>query len=228
MERGKFPTKLVIDRQAIDDPSAYPITVFLSDDSRHTTNGATDLTNGNREGIREQTVVKARYVVGCDGAKSWTRNEMGVDVSLEQSDSVWGLYINQCSHLLPLNCILGVLDVIPKTNFPDIRKACTVRSALSGSLLLEPREGRLIRLYVHLDSVTAKQDSNFDKLTDSPEKIATVARNIMSPFTFDYTTIEWWSSYHVKQQVANKLSISDRVFLAGDAVRKCFCLDLCF
>lgn len=115
---------------------------------------------------------------------------------------------------------VGVIDIIPKTNFPDIRKACTIRSASSGSLLIEPREGRLVRFYVHLENVAANQGSSFDKSTCSPEKIASIARNIMFPYELEYSVLEWWSAYHVKQQVANSLGASNRVFIAGDAVRK--------
>ena len=114
MERGKFPTRLVIDHQAVNDPSAYPITVWLAHDPQQTTNGTTDLTDENPQGIQEQTVVRARYVVGCDGAKSWTRKEMGIDVRREESDSTWGLYINLCSHLFTLIAFQGSLTLYPR------------------------------------------------------------------------------------------------------------------
>lgn len=42
----------------------------------------------------------------------------------------------------------------------------------------------------------------------------------MFPYKLEYSVLEWWSAYHVKQQVANTLGSSNRVFIAGDAVRK--------
>ena len=87
-------------------------------------------------------------------------------------------------------------------------------------MMLEPREGRLVRFYVHLGNLSGDQGSGFDRSVHSPEKIANVAQKIIAPFTLEYNILEWWSAYAVKQQVANQMSKFSRIFLAGDAVRK--------
>ncbi|KAL9037445.1 MAG: hypothetical protein Q9214_005703 [Letrouitia sp. 1 TL-2023] len=40
----------------------------------------------------------------------------------------------------------------------------------------------------------------------------------MFPYKLEYSVLEWWSAYHVKQQVAKILGAFNRVFIAGDAV----------
>jgi phenol 2-monooxygenase len=54
-------------------------------------------TNG-RAGTRE--TVRAKYMIGCDGAHSWTRTQLGYSLEGEQTDYIW-----------------GVLDIIPITDF---------------------------------------------------------------------------------------------------------------
>ena len=51
-----------------------------------------------RAGTRE--TVRAKYMIGCDGAHSWTRRQLGYSLEGEQTDYIW-----------------GVLDIIPITDF---------------------------------------------------------------------------------------------------------------
>jgi len=44
--------------------------------------------------------VHAKYVIGCDGARSWTRRALGFELQGEATDFVW-----------------GVMDIIPLTDF---------------------------------------------------------------------------------------------------------------
>lgn len=116
--------------------------------------------------------------------------------------------------------ILGVLDAIPLSNFPDVRKSTMIQSKSSGNIQLEPREGRLVRVYVQLKDEPFDNGVAFDKSTYSPEKIVAIAQEIIFPFTFDSKQIKWWSAYRIKQQVANQMDVFNRVFIAGDAVRE--------
>jgi phenol 2-monooxygenase (NADPH) len=78
--------------------------------------------------------VKAKYVVGCDGAHSTVRESIGCKPQGEGHDKAW-----------------GVMDVLAVTDFPDIRSKCSIQSAASGNILLIPREGGyLFRLYVDM------------------------------------------------------------------------------
>ena len=78
--------------------------------------------------------VKARYVVGCDGARSSVRTSIGRELHGDSANHAW-----------------GVMDVLAVTDFPDIRCKCLIHSAHEGNILVIPREGGyLVRLYVEL------------------------------------------------------------------------------
>ena len=47
------------------------------------------------------------------------------------------------------------------------------------------------------------------------------ARKIISPYTLEVGSCSWWSAYRVGQRVGERFGANNRVFLVGDAVRKC-------
>ena len=71
--------------------------------------------------IRE---VKARYVVGCDGARSTVLKSLGRALRGDSANQAW-----------------GVMDVLAVTDFPDIRLKCLIQSANEGNIVVIPREG---------------------------------------------------------------------------------------
>ena len=85
--------------------------------------------------------VKARYVVGCDGARSIVRQSLGRVLRGDSANQAW-----------------GVMDVLAVTDFPDVRMKCLIQSAHEGSILIIPREGGyLVRIYVELDKLNAER-----------------------------------------------------------------------
>src|SRR5215831_12454781 len=81
--------------------------------------------------------VAARYVVGCDGARSMVRTAIGRELAGDSANHAW-----------------GVMDALAVTDFPDIRCKTLIQSANDGSLLIIPREGGyLLRLYVELTTL---------------------------------------------------------------------------
>src|SRR5215475_1478566 len=81
--------------------------------------------------------IKARYVVGCDGARSIVRTSIGRELHGDSANHAW-----------------GVMDVLAVTDFPDIRCKSLIQSAHEGSVLIIPREGGyLFRLYVELTTL---------------------------------------------------------------------------
>src|SRR6185295_13271452 len=78
--------------------------------------------------------VKARYVVGCDGARSIVRTSIGRELRGDSANHAW-----------------GVMDVLATTDFPDIRCKSFLQSANDGTIIIIPREGGyLFRLYIEL------------------------------------------------------------------------------
>jgi phenol 2-monooxygenase len=85
----------------------------------------------------ETEAVRARFVIGCDGARSTVRARLGHTLRGDSANQAW-----------------GVMDVLATTDFPDIRLKAAIHSANAGSVLIIPREGGyLVRLYIELDAL---------------------------------------------------------------------------
>ncbi|KAF2276312.1 2-polyprenyl-6-methoxyphenol hydroxylase [Westerdykella ornata] len=144
-----------------------------------------------REGLRQ--VWEAKYVLGCDGAHSTVRHSLGYRMIGDTSDTVW-----------------GVMDIFPRTNFPDIRRKCTIHSS-SGNLLIIPREGgSMVRFYIQLP---AGSQAKAVKLAD----LQTTAKKIFQPYDMEIAETFWWSAYSIGQRLAEQFHKGYRVFLTGDA-----------
>ncbi|KAH9206669.1 FAD binding domain-containing protein [Leptodontidium sp. 2 PMI_412] len=225
VERGVIPESLSIDANFTDSANEYPVSVTLRHMLEEGTvpeeihgshasgvpNGlfrsnltaddtASLLENAQSSTSTRSEKVLAKYVVGCDGAHSWTRRQIGVVMEGEQTDLVW-----------------GVMDIIPITDFPDIRYRCTVRSQEFGSMMIIPRENKLVRLYIQ---ITEKDGTgNCVKRSDiSPEILLKSAQKILAPYKLSYKHCHWWTAYGIGQRVGSSFSVQNRVFLAGDAV----------
>ncbi|KAJ7060518.1 FAD binding domain-containing protein [Mycena amicta] len=150
-----------------------------------------------REVARTETI-KAKYVVGCDGARSWTRKQLGYKLEGDSANIFW-----------------GVMDARPITDLPDIRVKVVLHSAESGSLLAVPRERNIVRFYIQLAKLEAGK--TLDPSMQRLDTIIESARNIMAPYTLECPAVEWWSVYEIGQRLCRTVSYKNRVFLAGDA-----------
>ncbi|KAJ5577451.1 uncharacterized protein N7459_006415, partial [Penicillium hispanicum] len=131
----------------------------------------------------------------CDGAHSVVRKALGYKMIGDSSDAVW-----------------GVMDMVPRTNFPDIRKKSTVRSG-AGNILIIPREGdseNLTRFYIELAPGTNAKDVTLENLQHQ-------AQTILEPYQVEFIETVWWSAYAIGQRHADFFHKDYRVFLAGDA-----------
>jgi phenol 2-monooxygenase len=110
------------------------------------------------------------------------------------------------------DAVWGVMDMVPRTDFPDIRKKTTIRSA-AGNLLIIPREGdayNLTRFYIELPPGTKAKEVKLEDLQQS-------AKAILSQYKIEFTETVWWSAYSIGQRHADFFHKDYRVFLAGDA-----------
>ena len=175
--------------------SQYPVTVTL----QHVK---------ELEATGQASTIRAKYVVGCDGARSRTRAAIGRELVGDVTTETW-----------------GVMDALAVTDFPDIRLKCAINSATHGNVLIIPREGGyLVRFYIELDEA-----SDADMLATrsvTPEKLTEVANRIMHPYTLDIKHVGWWSVYEIGQRLCERFddvptdqlpSRLPRVFIAGDA-----------
>ena len=194
---GLHATDIEIDTSQLDTSGAseYPVTVTVAHLKEFEETG-------------ETSTIRARYVVGCDGARSGVRTAIGRELVGDPMNQSW-----------------GVMDVLAVTDFPDIRLKCAIHSANQGNILIIPREGGyLVRLYIELDNV--RDQDMLDNRSVTPEKLAAVANRILHPYTVEVRDVGWWSVYEIGQRLCDKFDdvpaeeTADRlprVFIAGDA-----------
>jgi phenol 2-monooxygenase (NADPH) len=177
-----------------DNTQLYPVTVRL------------ERTDPEHAGQVE--TVTARYVVGCDGARSAVRQALGRTLSGDSANQAW-----------------GVMDVLAVTDFPDIRFKALIQSANEGNILIIPREGGyLVRIYVEMDKLAANERVGGRNIT--VDHLIAAAQRILRPYTLDVKEVAWWSVYEIGQRLCDKFddvpddqisARNPRVFIAGDA-----------
>ncbi|MBO9554466.1 FAD-binding monooxygenase [Cellulomonas sp.] len=158
--------------------------------------------------VGTEKVVRARYVVGADGAHSGVRRAIGCTRLGQDAAHAW-----------------GVMDVLAVTDFPDIRLKCAIQSGTGGSILLIPREGgHLFRMYVDLGEV--RRETHGEVRSTTIEQIIDHANAILHPYSLDVKDVAWHSVYEVGHRVTDRFddvpveeigTRSPRVFIEGDA-----------
>ncbi len=177
-----------------DDQDGFPISATIAHE------------DGEQAGKLE--TIHARYVVGCDGARSTVRQCIGRALEGDSANQAW-----------------GVMDVLAVTDFPDIRFKALIQSANEGNLLIIPREGGyLVRLYVELDKLNENERVASQNITI--DHLIAAATRILHPFALEVKEVAWWSVYEIGQRLCDKFDdvpateVSrriPRVFIAGDA-----------
>jgi phenol 2-monooxygenase len=155
-----------------------------------------------------ERTIRARYVLGADGARSPVRQAIGRRLEGKQAKHAW-----------------GVMDVLAVTDFPDIRTKCAIQSHDGGSILLIPREGgHLFRMYVDLGEVDEDDAGRVRGTTI--DQIVAQANQILHPYVLDVRHVAWSSVYEVGHRLTDRFDDVDadeagtrtpRVFIAGDA-----------
>lgn len=183
-------SRRVKDVQVDRSRSDYPVTVTL------------ERVDAPFEGHEE--IVHARYVVGCDGARSNVRRAIGRELVGDSANHAW-----------------GVMDVLATSNFPDIRHKVAIQSD-KGNILIIPREGGfLTRFYVEMDKLDQNQRVAQRGIT--VEQLIEAAQKVLHPYTLDVKEVAWWSVYEIGQRICKQYDDSNRpeeeprVFIAGDA-----------
>jgi phenol 2-monooxygenase len=156
----------------------------------------------------EVETVRARYVVGCDGAHSTVRRSIGLAMEGDSANRAW-----------------GVMDVLAVTDFPDIRLKTVIQSATDGSLLIIPREGGyMVRMYIELDELGDNERVATRNLT--VDHVIEAAQRVFHPYTLDVKEVPWWSVYEIGQRLCERFDDvptaevglrNPHVFVLGDA-----------
>jgi phenol 2-monooxygenase (NADPH) len=175
----------------VESANKYPVVVTLR-----------DVAKGS------ESTVRAKYVVGCDGARSRVRDAIGAVPHGDFANHAW-----------------GVVDMLAVTDFPDIRLKVAIQSADEGNILLIPREGGyLVRLYVDLGEVDPNKREALREITQ--DMVIATAQRVLHPYTLAVKSVVWFAVYQVGQRVTDRFddvpveqiaSRLPRVFIAGDA-----------
>jgi len=198
----KSPSRLEPDYalQLVDlkvDPAGgdHPVTVTLE-------------RTGPDNGEPGHVTLRARYVVGCDGARSAVRKAIGLELVGDSANQAW-----------------GVMDVLAVTDFPDIRFKTLIQSSGEGNIVIIPREGgHLVRLYIELDKLAKGERVAGRSITI--DHLIAAAQRIFRPWVIDVKEVVWWSVYEIGQRLTDRFDDVPpsergrrlpRVFIAGDA-----------
>ncbi|KAB8237359.1 putative phenol 2-monooxygenase [Aspergillus alliaceus] len=217
VERGVAAESLEYDTSLDNNHDEYPIRVKLRTLTEEELNAASayggsasltrdnvapddveDLTPKRRNVPGTVEIVKAKYLISCDGGHSWTRKQLGIPFTGSTTEHIW-----------------GVIDVVPITNFPDVRRAATVATK-HGALIIIPRERQLVRFYVPLIEVNPSS-GRFDRSSITLDVMRRKVREMLQPYRFDFKVCDWWTTYQIGQRLAQNFT-KGRIYLAGDAV----------
>lgn len=94
VEYETVPTALQINENEVNDIDGHPCVITL----RHK---APDAKPDDNRSDPEETV-RAKYVIGADGGKSWTRKQLGFTMEGNRTQSIW-----------------GVIDLVVTSDFPE-------------------------------------------------------------------------------------------------------------
>lgn len=153
--------------------------------------------------------VPTKFIIGTDGAMSAVRGVLGVTASVHKTTDVW-----------------IVADTFTRTNFPDHRRRCNIRTDVGSSMLI-PNANNGLRIYTLLNEEDAAELSvsryegkgtEVKNSTTLVEILSRRIKKILAPYSVEILKIDWISMYHIAQRVSKSFADSSKsVFIAGDA-----------
>lgn len=132
--------------------------------------------------------IQSRYLIGADGSQSFVRQHFTIPFNIIRPQIVW-----------------AVIDGIIDTDFPKVPEIIVFQAQTSDVAWI-PREGEIDRFYVRMDTKDFSLEEAIDKINHA-----------IQPHTLRFKEIVWFSQFSVKESVAEKFFVQDRIFLAGDA-----------
>lgn len=91
---------------------------------------------------------------------------------------------------------------------------CTIHSD-AGSIMVIPREGGMVRLYIQIASST---DADWNpRKSATTEEVQAHAKKILNPYWIEWDRVEWFSVYPIGQGIADRYTLDERVFMGGDS-----------
>lgn len=132
--------------------------------------------------------IQSTYVIGADGSRSFVRNYFNIPFEIVRPQIIW-----------------AVIDGIIQTDFPKVPEIIVFQTDTSDVAWI-PREGEIDRFYIRMDTKEFTLEEVIKKINYA-----------IRPHNLTFKKIIWFSQFSVKESVAEKFFVHDRIFLAGDA-----------
>lgn len=132
--------------------------------------------------------IRSRYIIGADGSRSFVRDQFKIPFQITRPQLIW-----------------AVIDGVIETDFPKVPEIIVFQTETSDVAWI-PREGAIDRFYVRTDT----------KNVSIEEAVAKI-NHALRPHVLSFKDVVWFSQFSVKESVAEKFQVQDRIFLAGDA-----------
>ncbi|KMU75794.1 FAD monooxygenase [Coccidioides immitis RMSCC 3703] len=138
-----------------------------------------------------QRIVHGTYCIASDGARSMVRQALRIPFTGTKPEMLW-----------------AVLDTFIDSDFPRCPEIITFELDGESRVAWIPRERGLARFYILLDGEVTEEKSK-----------ASIKRHL-APYRVDFTKTEWFSTFEVKERIAETFISQNgngRIILAGDA-----------
>lgn len=214
VDRLLTPTSMQIDEKSLRDPSAYPVTVTLKKlpPPKEVANG--DVQSGlyrsnlfvdesstanNDPNAEADETVHCKYLVGCDGARSWVRKALGLELKGDSANVYWGAF-----------------DAVIDTDLPTSRMKHVIHSKHDGTVLMVPREDSMVRIYTQMGTLAPGE--RVDRAAVTLERLCAKTQEVCKPYRIDFPYVDWYTCYEIGQRVCDTFAMhGDHVLIAGDA-----------
>lgn len=133
-------------------------------------------------------MIQSRYVIGADGSRSFVREQFNISFQITRPEIIW-----------------AVIDGVIETDFLKVPEIIVFQAETSDVAWI-PREGEIDRFYVRMDKKNFSIEQAIEKINIA-----------IKPHTLRFKKVVWFSQFSVKESVAEKFFVQNRVFLAGDA-----------
>ncbi|KAI0949246.1 hypothetical protein AcW1_008916 [Taiwanofungus camphoratus] len=216
VDQPVIPQSLKVLENEVSNSDAYPVEVtlvYLDEEwirLHSIPQDKRDQLISNPEAVKRVEVVQAKYVIGCDGARSWVRRTLGIKMEGDRTEHIW-----------------GVIDYTPITDFPSILGKNVVLSPKNGGMIWLPRPNKTVRMYILIQASSMKQNGlNADEIQQNGSQVqdvslrARIFENIQQghlPYEIEIKDVTWCNAYKVSQRIASRFSHLNRIFIAGDA-----------
>ncbi|KAL7267927.1 hypothetical protein RUND412_009468 [Rhizina undulata] len=165
----------------------------------------------------EEETIKAKFLVGADGARSQIRKSCNIPFEGTSTNLYW-----------------GIIDCVWETDFPHAWTFGLVLNSEHGGCVLVPREDGHTRIYTQLDTsftgplgqARQNNDATFAEIggginvhSITPDEVLEQTNRIFAPYKLKFASpVSWFSIWKISERVAREFSAHhNRVHLVGDA-----------